>query len=129
MKKDVSILVVEDNEANRLLLRDILKFNGYHVIEATDGREGVAMAKADPPDLILMDMHMPVLNGFAAIRELRQDPATRDISIIAVTSFAMKGDRERILEAGADAYVTKPIDTRDLPEIIKTFLETKTGKG
>ncbi len=116
------ILVVEDNDKNRLLIRDILRYYGYEVLEATDGEEGIKMAKEHKPALIFMDMQMPVMNGFNAINILKEDAETKDIKIIAVTSFAMKGDREDVMKAGADDYMAKPIDTRQLPLMMKRIL-------
>lgn len=116
------ILVVEDNEKNRILVRDVLRYYGYEVIEAADGENGVKIAKSHKPDLILMDMQMPVMDGFAAIKMLKNDSDTKHIKIIAVTSYAMKGDRDRIIKAGADDYMAKPLDTRDLPRIIQRLL-------
>ena len=116
------ILVVEDNEANRILMRQILTYHGYDVLEATDGLTGLEMASAHIPALILLDIQMPVMDGFAVIRELRNNPELRKIKAIAVTSFAMKGDREKALQAGFDEYVTKPIDTREFPELVKEIL-------
>jgi two-component system cell cycle response regulator DivK len=116
------ILVVEDNEKNRVLIRDILKFHGYEIIEAENGEEGVKKAKEHKPDLILLDIQMPVLDGFGAIEMLRSDPDTKGIKTIALTSFAMKGDKEKIMEAGFDGYMAKPIDTRNLhTEILEFF--------
>ncbi len=119
------ILIVEDNEANRKLMKDILKFYGYSIVEATDGKEGIDAAKAHTPDVILMDIQMPVMNGYEAIKILKNDPNTRQIKIVAITSFAMVGDKEKILQAGADDYITKPINTRELPKIIKRILDVK----
>jgi len=120
------ILIVEDNENNRLLLRDLMEYHQYEVVEAENGEEGLKMAAESRPDLILMDMQMPVMDGFAAIRRLKAEPATRNIKIIGVTSFAMKGDRERVLAAGADNYVSKPIDTRELLKLVAAML---AGQG
>ena len=116
------ILVVEDNEQNRILMRQILTHHGYEVLEATDGLTGLEMARAHMPALILLDIQMPVMNGFTVIRELRNNPELRKIKAIAVTSFAMKGDREKALQAGFDEYVTKPIDTRKFLELVKQVL-------
>ena len=116
------ILVVEDNEANRILMRQILKYHGYELLEAADGAAGLEMARKHMPDLILLDLQMPVMGGFAVIGELRKTPELSKMKVIAVTSFAMKGDREKALEAGFDEYVTKPIDTRKFVEIVKNFL-------
>ena len=116
------ILLIEDNEQNRILMRQILTRHGYDMLEAKDGLTGIEMARAHMPALILLDIQMPVMNGFMVIRELRNDAELRKIKVIAVTSFAMKGDREKALQAGFDEYVTKPIDTRTFPELIKQIL-------
>jgi len=116
------ILVIEDNEQNRILMRQILIPHGYDVLEAKDGLTGLEMARAHMPDLILLDIQMPVMNGFMVISELRNDPEFRKIKVIAVTSFAMRGDREKALQAGFDEYVTKPINTRTFPELVKQVL-------
>ena len=116
------ILLIEDNEQNRILMRQILVRRGYDLLEAKDGLTGLEMARAHIPALILLDIQMPVMNGFMVIRELRNDAELRKIKVIAVTSFAMKGDREKALEAGFDEYVTKPIDTRTFPELVKQIL-------
>ena len=116
------ILLIEDNEQNRILMRQILVRKGYDLLEAKDGLTGLEMARAHIPALILLDIQMPVMNGFMVIRELRNDVELRKIKVIAVTSFAMKGDKEKALEAGFDEYVTKPIDTRTFPELIKQIL-------
>ena len=116
------ILVVEDNAQNRMLVKDVLEFYGYEVIEAEDGQAGIDMAKKYKPDLILMDIQMPVMDGFTAIKIIRSNPDTKNIKMIAVTSFAMSGDKERIEEAGFDHYISKPIDTRELPGLVKSFL-------
>ena len=116
------ILVIEDNEQNRVLMRQVLTRHGYDMLEAKDGLTGIEMARAHMPALILLDIQMPVMNGFMVIRELRNDAELRKIKVIAVTSFAMKGDREKALQAGFDEYVTKPIDTRTFPELVKKVL-------
>ena len=116
------ILLIEDNEQNRILMRQILVRKGYDLLEAKDGLTGIEMARAHMPALILLDIQMPVMNGFMVIRELRNDAELRNIKVIAVTSFAMKGDREKALQAGFDEYVTKPIDTRTFPELVKQVL-------
>jgi two-component system, cell cycle response regulator DivK len=121
------ILVVEDNSQNRLLMVDILTCYGFEVLEAHDGEEGIKMALEKRPDLILLDMQMPVMDGITAARILKADPQTRGIKILAVTSFAMKGDRERILAAGADEYIAKPINTRELPAIVKKMLAAESA--
>ncbi len=117
------ILIVEDNSQNRLLMVDILQAHGYEVLEAKEGEEGIRLARLHRPKVILLDMQMPVMDGLEAARRLKADPETRSIKILAVTSFAMKGDRERILAAGCDEYMAKPIDTRKLPALVKRLTE------
>ncbi|MDD5286614.1 MAG: response regulator [Desulfuromonadaceae bacterium] len=118
------ILIVEDNRNNLSLLRDILTFHGYEIAVASDGREGVAMARELMPDLILMDIQMPGMDGMTAGSILKGDPATSGLKIISLTSFAMRGDQEKFLEAGFDGYLSKPINTRELPILIKKWLES-----
>lgn len=117
------ILIVEDNENNRSLFRDILSFHGYEISVACDGQEGVDMARTLLPDLVLMDIQMPGMDGITAGTILKGDPATAGLKIIALTSFAMRGDREMILAAGFDGYLSKPISTRELPQMVKKWLE------
>ncbi len=117
------ILIVEDNENNRCLFRDILSFNGYEVSVAAHGQEGVTMARELKPDLILMDIQMPGMDGMTAGGILKGDPATSGLKIIALTSFAMRGDKENILAAGFDGYLSKPISTRELSGLVKQWLE------
>ena len=117
------ILIVEDNANNRSLFRDILTFHGYEVSEAVDGQDGVDQARELMPDLILMDIQMPGMDGLTAGSILKGDPATEHLKIIALTSFAMQGDREKFLEAGFDGYLSKPINTRELPGLIIQWLD------
>ncbi|MFH0976469.1 MAG: response regulator [Spirochaetota bacterium] len=117
------ILIVEDNSANRLLLRDILVYHGYEIIEAENGADGIKAAIEQTPDIILMDLQMPVMNGYSAIRELKCNSVAKNIKIIAITSFAMIGDKEKAMECGADEYIGKPINTRTLPDMIKNMLK------
>jgi two-component system cell cycle response regulator DivK len=119
------ILIVEDNENNRSLFRDILTFHGYNVSVAADGKEGVALARELMPDLILMDIQMPGMDGLTAGGILKGDPATSGLKIVAITSFAMRGDQEKILAAGFDGYLSKPISTRELPGLVKQWLDGK----
>jgi two-component system, cell cycle response regulator DivK len=116
------ILVVEDHEDNRRILHDVLTNAGYEMIEALTGEEGVAMAEAHHPDLILMDIQLPVLDGYQATRRIKSDPALRPIPIIAVTSYALSGDGDRAYEAGCAAYVTKPFSPRQLLAMIREHL-------
>jgi two-component system cell cycle response regulator DivK len=119
------ILVVEDQEDLRGVLRDLLTGSGYAVIEAGDGEAGVAKAKSDRPDLILMDIQMLVIDGYEATRRIKVDPALKPIPIIAVSSFAMKGDEEKARAAGCDRYVTKPYSPMQLLRLIRGFLGDK----
>ena len=119
------ILIVEDNVVNRVLMQDLLTYHGYEIIEAGDGAEGIEKARKYRPDLILMDMQMPIMDGIQAVTQLKADPKTWDIKIISLTAFAMKGDRERFLRAGCDEYVAKPINTRELPKLVKRLLGEK----
>jgi two-component system cell cycle response regulator DivK len=116
------ILLVEDNEMNRDMLSRRLARKGYEVSIAVDGKQGVEMARADAPDLILMDMSLPVLDGWEATRQLKGSDATRAIPVIALTAHAMSGDRERALAAGCDDYDTKPIELPRLLEKITSML-------
>jgi two-component system cell cycle response regulator DivK len=119
------ILVVEDNERNLKLVRDVLQFAGYEVISARSGEQGVALARERTPDLVLMDLQLPTMDGAEALRILRDDPLTRGIPVVAVTAFAMKDDRERALDAGFDSYLEKPINVRSFPELVRGFLQRK----
>jgi len=116
------ILLVEDNEMNRDMLSRRLEKRGYEVVIAVDGQEGVTMAQREAPSLILMDMSLPVLDGWEATRQLKSAPATRTIPIIALTAHAMSGDREKAMEAGADDFDTKPVDLTRLLEKIEALL-------
>ncbi len=105
-----TLLVIEDNEQNIYLITFILEKHGYTVIQARNGREGIEAAKQAKPALILLDIQLPVMDGYAVARELRSNPELTDVPIIAVTSYAMVGDRERILATGCDGYIEKPIN-------------------
>ena len=109
------ILIVEDNEMNRDMLSRRLERRGYTVVMAVDGGEGVAMARSEMPDLVLMDMSLPVMNGWEATRAIRADPAIAHLPVIALTAHSMPGDREKAMEAGCDDYDTKPVD---LPRLL-----------
>jgi len=119
---DYTVLIVEDNEKNRKLMRDLMRVHGYQYLEAEDGFTGVEMAREHHPDLILMDIQLPGLDGYAATRQLKEDESTRAIPIIVVTSFAMKGEEEKAREAGCDAYISKPIDIHRLIATVQDFL-------
>jgi two-component system cell cycle response regulator DivK len=118
-----TILVVEDQEDNRQILRDLLESAGFRMIEAHDGARALAMARSEQPDLILMDIQLPLVDGYEATRSIKRDPGLKHIRIIAVTSYALSGDEQRAFEAGCGAYVAKPYSPRHLLAKIKQFLE------
>ena len=120
------ILLVEDNEMNRDMLSRRLKKRGFDMVIAVDGLEGLEMASQESPDLILLDLSLPKVDGWEVARQLKADAATSGIPIIALTAHAMAGDRERAMEAGCDEYDTKPIDMKRLLEKINTMLGTHT---
>jgi len=116
------ILVVEDNPLNLKLVRDVLTAFEYEVVEAHTGEEGVELAGTCSPDLVLMDLQLPGIDGYEALRLLRQDPRLGSVPVVAVTAFAMKEDRERTAREGFDGYLGKPISVRALPEQVSQFL-------
>ena len=116
------ILVVEDNPKNLKLVRDVLRFSGYEVIEATSGEDGVRLAASEEPDLILMDLQLPGIDGAEALRRIRASERTRGVPVVAVTAFAMDHDRDRAFESGFTGYVEKPISVRRLPQQVRDFL-------
>ncbi len=116
------ILIVEDNALNRTLLQAVLKRAGYELLIAEDGETGVELALRENPDLILMDVMLPLINGYEATRRIKMNPATRHIPIVAITANDAPSERDRALDAGCDGYITKPIDTRILPNQIRLFL-------
>ena len=116
------ILIVEDEPKNLKMLSDLLRRFDYEIIDAQDGEQGVQLARLKMPGLILMDIMLPKMDGLEATRILKSDPTTRHIPIVALTAYAMKGDRERTLEAGCDGYIAKPIDIQELLKTVKHFL-------
>jgi CheY-like chemotaxis protein len=116
------ILVVEDNERNLKLLRDVLEYAGYEVRAAQTAEDGIALAVSKPPDLVLMDLQLPGIDGMEALRRLREDLRTASIPVVAVTAQAMRQDRERALAAGFDGYVEKPISVRAFLDQVRRFL-------
>lgn len=120
------ILIVEDNERNRRLLRDLLQAHGYATVEARTGEEAVALAPNERPQLVLMDIQLPGMDGIATLHALRAEPATARTPVVAVTAHAMKQDRERLLAEGFDGYLEKPIDVRELPALVARYLAADT---
>jgi two-component system, cell cycle response regulator DivK len=116
------VLVIEDNEQNLYLMRFLLEKNGFTVVAAMDGIKGVEIAKEVKPHLILLDIQLPKMDGYAVARELRKNDELAGTPIVAVTSYAMAGDRERVLEAGADGYIEKPIDPEKFVDQIKKYV-------
>ena len=119
---DQLILIIEDNERNLKLVRDVLQFNGFQTAEARTAEDGLALASASPPDLVLLDLQLPGIDGMEAFRRLRASPPTAGVPVVAVTALAMKDDRERVLRAGFDGYLEKPISVRELPGQVRAFL-------
>jgi CheY-like chemotaxis protein len=123
-----TILIVEDNPMNMELATDLLEIAGYTVLQAGTAEEGVRLAKAETPDLILMDVRLPGMDGLTATGLLKQDPTTAHIPVFALTAQAMKGDQEKALEAGCNGYITKPIDTREFPGQVASALASAQGE-
>ena len=113
------VLIVEDNDKNLELVQDILELRGYVTVAATCGLEALSLARTHRPSLVLLDIQLPDIDGIEVLRRLRADPATADIPVVAVSAFAMSGDRARFLGAGCVAYVAKPIDIRELPRLVE----------
>ena len=122
------ILIVDDNATNMKLVRILLASEGYDVRTAADAEEALNVLKEFYPRLILMDVQLPGIDGLELTRRLKSDPATRDIMILGLTAYAMKGDKERIVAAGCDGYVPKPIDTRTLAQLVRKYLEPAERK-
>ena len=119
------ILIVEDDPKNRKVLAMALRRSGYTLLEAADGEEALETAVRDKPDLIIMDVQLPRMSGLEATRKLRQLPDFNHVPIIGVTAYAMKGDRDKVIEAGCDAYMSKPIDIRELPRVVAEMLSQR----
>jgi len=116
------ILIIEDQEDNRAIMRDVLSTAGYALIEAVDGEEGVRLARSERPDLILMDIQLPLLDGYEATRQIRATEDLKSVPIIAVTSYALSGDEAKTREAGCDSYVAKPFSPRELLAKVRALL-------
>jgi CheY-like chemotaxis protein len=121
--KEKKVLIVEDEEMIRRLFKDVLEKVGYKIIIAGDGEQGVQLASKEKPDLILMDMQMPIKNGLEATKEIKGNPLTNNIPVVALTALAMKGDEERIRAAGCDDYISKPVQIRALLEKVASYFK------
>jgi len=124
-----SILIVDDNLANLKLVRVLLQVEGYEVRTASDAEEALAVLEEFHPRLILMDIQLPGVDGLELTRRLKADPKTRNILVVALTAYAMRGDEQRVLEAGCDGYLSKPIDTRALPGVVAGYLDGTLADG
>jgi len=120
------ILVVEDNEKNMKLFRDVLQAKGYDSVEATTGEEAVELAGEHTPDLILMDVQLPGIDGIEALARIRSNPTTAPIPVVALTAQAMQGDRERFLEAGFDGYISKPVDVLEFVKTVEQYCQAQS---
>ena len=116
------ILVIEDNALNLKLVRSLLMLENYEVVEAGNAEAGIELAKSQRPDLILMDIQLPGMDGLSATRQLKADPEVNGIPVVALTAYAMLGDEQKALEAGCVGYISKPLDTKEFPELISRFL-------
>jgi two-component system cell cycle response regulator DivK len=125
---DEVVLIIEDNEKNLKLARAVLTLKGFRVIAAQTACEGIAKAGTDAPDVILMDIQLPDMSGLEALSHLRADPATAGLPVVALTAFAMRDDAERMLRAGFDAYISKPIDVREFPNQVRRQCELARAK-
>jgi two-component system, cell cycle response regulator DivK len=123
------ILIVEDNDKNLKLARDVLQYQGFRTLEAMTAADGIALAAEHRPDLVLMDIQLPDADGVSALEQLRAEPSTRSIPVVALTAFVMQADRERISAAGFDGYMAKPIDVRSFPDQVRRYCGDVTSEG
>lgn len=124
----LSILVVEDNDMNMQLVEYLLEEAGYDILKASSGEEALEVAEKSPPALVLMDIHLPGMDGLSVAREMKRRNNTRHVPILALTAHAMRGDKDRFLEAGCDGYISKPIDVKSFIPSIEEFLPTQPGR-
>ena len=123
------VLIVEDNDKNAKLVRDVLQFKGFRTLEAATASDGIALAQAQRPDLILMDIQLPDMDGVTAVERLKAESRTASIPVVALTALAMTSDRERFLAAGFDGYLAKPIDIKSFPDEVRRFCEAANRAG
>jgi len=124
-----TVLIAEDNPVNRELLRELLEIRGYTVSEACNGQEALAMVEQSPPNILLLDIGMPLLDGFAVVRKLRENPRFTSLPVVAVTAYAMQGDREKVMRSGFDGYLSKPVNSSSLVQELDRLLTTPTRKS
>jgi CheY-like chemotaxis protein len=122
------ILIAEDNAVNRELLRELLEIHGYTVVEACDGEEALRMIEQTQPDLLLLDIGMPLLDGFGVVSKIRENPRLASLPVVAVTAYAMQGDREKILNSGFNGYLSKPVNARALAEELGRLLDKRENR-
>ena len=122
--KIFTLLIIEDNQLNMKLVRSMLKLAHYQVLEAKDAEDGILLARENLPDLILMDIQLPGIDGLDATRIIKDDPVLKHIPVVALTSYAMQGDEEKAIRAGCNGYIAKPIDTRNFLDILSGYLKT-----
>jgi len=120
--EEKSVLVIEDNRLNMKLVRALLKIGDYRILEAINAETGIRLTREHRPDLVLIDIQLPDMDGLKATRIIKDDPAMKDIPVVAITSYAMQGDEEKAFEAGCAGFITKPIDTRNFLETISQFI-------
>lgn len=125
---DALILIVEDNDMNLRLARDVLQYHGFRTLEAMTAADGIALASEHRPDLVLMDINLPDMDGVSALQRLRAEPETKSIPVVALTAFALQADQDRLSAAGFDGYLGKPIDVRAFPEQVRRYC-APTGEG
>ena len=124
-----TVLIAEDNPTNRELLRELLEMRGYIVSEACNGQEALAMVEQATPDILLLDIGMPLLDGFAVVRKLRENPRFTSLPVVAVTAYAMQGDREKIMDSGFDGYLSKPVNSSSLVQELDRLLTHPNARG
>ena len=124
-----TVLIAEDNPINRELLRELLEIRGYTVAEACNGQEALARVRQAPPDIVLLDIGMPLMDGYAVVRKLRENPRFTSLPVVAVTAYAMQGDREKIMNSGFDGYLSKPVDSGSLDHELDRLLAHRDNLG
>jgi len=125
----IKVLIAEDNGVNRELLRELLEARGYAVLEACDGQQALHMIEQTQPDILLLDIGMPVLDGFAVVRKIRENPRLATLPVLAITAYAMQGDQEKIMKSGFNGYLSKPVNARSLAEELERLLRKRDDRS